>query len=69
MPTYDYQCEGCQHKFEEFQSILAKPLKECPECSEKKLVRLIGAGGCVIFKGPGFYATDYAQPTRGPNHK
>ena len=59
MPTYDYQCEACDHAFEEYQSITAKQLRKCPSCGERKLVRLIGTGGGVIFKGSGFYQTDY----------
>ena len=59
MPTYDYQCEACEHAFEEYQSIKAKQLRKCPSCGERKLVRLIGTGGGVIFKGSGFYQTDY----------
>jgi putative FmdB family regulatory protein len=59
MPTYDYICESCGHKFEEFQSIKAKPLKKCPSCGKPKLNRLIGTGAGIIFKGSGFYATDY----------
>jgi putative FmdB family regulatory protein len=59
MPTYDYVCGACHHRFEEFQSIMAEPLKKCPECHRKKLRRLIGPGGGLIFKGSGFYSTDY----------
>ena len=59
MPTYDYQCEACDHAFEEYQSITAKQLRKCPSCGQRKLVRLIGTGGGVIFKGSGFYQTDY----------
>ncbi len=59
MPTYDYQCEACAHAFEEYQSIKAKPIRKCPSCGERKLVRLIGTGGGVIFKGSGFDQTDY----------
>jgi putative FmdB family regulatory protein len=59
MPTYEYECEGCGHRFEEFQQISEAPLKSCPKCRKRKLRRLIGAGGAVIFKGPGFYETDY----------
>lgn len=59
MPTYDYVCEACDHTFEEYQSITAKPLKKCPECGKNKLQRLIGTGAGVIFKGDGFYQTDY----------
>ncbi len=58
MPTYEYQCKKCAHKFEAFQQITEKPLEVCPECMGP-LVRLIGAGAGFIFKGPGFYATDY----------
>ncbi|AQT70253.1 putative regulatory protein, FmdB family [Anaerohalosphaera lusitana] len=59
MPTYDYVCESCGHAFEKFQSITAKPAKKCPECGKMKLNRLIGSGAGVIFKGTGFYETDY----------
>lgn len=59
MPTYEYECQNCEHRFDEFQSITAKPLKKCPECSRMKLRRLIGGGAGLIFKGSGFYITDY----------
>ena len=59
MPTYDYRCKSCGHEFEEFQSITAKPLKKCPECKKMQLQRLIGTGAGIIFKGSGFYETDY----------
>ena len=59
MPTYDYVCDNCEHTFEEFQSITAKNLRKCPKCKKSKLRRLIGAGAGVIFKGSGFYETDY----------
>ena len=59
MPTYDYICENCEYEFEQFQSITAKPLRTCPKCGKRGLKRLIGAGAGVIFKGPGFYQTDY----------
>jgi len=59
MPTYDYICESCGCEFERFQSITAKPLRKCPKCGKRKLKRLIGAGAGVIFKGSGFYQTDY----------
>ncbi len=59
MPTYDYECDACKHTFEEFQSMLDKPLKKCPECGKPKLRRLIGTGAAIIFKGSGFYQTDY----------
>jgi putative FmdB family regulatory protein len=59
MPTYDYKCDACGHKFEQLQSINAGPLKKCPECGKLKLKRLLGTGVGVIFKGSGFYETDY----------
>lgn len=59
MPTYEYICQNCEHEFEQFQSITAKTLRKCPECSKMKLRRLIGSGSGVIFKGSGFYQTDY----------
>ncbi|PQO42191.1 FmdB family zinc ribbon protein [Blastopirellula marina] len=59
MPTYEYQCDACDHKFEEFQSISADPLTKCPECKKKKLRRLFSTGGGLLFKGSGFYITDY----------
>lgn len=60
MPTYDYECKNCGHHFEKFQSITADPLKECPKC-KKDVVRLISSGSGFIFKGAGFYATDYRK--------
>jgi putative FmdB family regulatory protein len=59
MPTYDYRCDACGHTFEEFQSFSEEPLKQCPRCKKKKLQRLFGTGAGVIFKGSGFYETDY----------
>jgi putative FmdB family regulatory protein len=59
MPTYEYVCENCGEQLEKFQSITAKPLRKCPKCGKNKLKRLIGAGAGVIFRGSGFYATDY----------
>ena len=59
MPTYDYICENCGHEFEQFQAITAKPTKKCPKCGKMTLKRLIGTGAGVIFKGSGFYQTDY----------
>lgn len=59
MPTYDYKCDACEHKWEEFQSIKAAPTKKCPSCGKSKAKRLIGGGAGLIFKGSGFYLTDY----------
>ncbi len=59
MPTYAYACQKCDHEFETFQSITAKPLRKCPACGKAALKRLIGTGAGIIFKGSGFYATDY----------
>jgi putative FmdB family regulatory protein len=59
MPTYEYKCANCDHLMEAFQSITAKPLKKCPECGKLKLQRLLGTGAGLIFKGSGFYETDY----------
>lgn len=59
MPTYEYACAACGHKFEEFQSIKAEPIKKCPQCKKNKVQRLISAGAGFIFKGSGFYETDY----------
>lgn len=59
MPTYDYECDACGHVFELFQGFNDKVKKKCPECGKLKLRRLIGAGGAVLFKGSGFYTTDY----------
>ena len=59
MPTYDYLCGKCGHDFEKFQSITARTLRKCPECASMSLKRLIGAGAGIIFKGSGFYQTDY----------
>lgn len=59
MPTYDYRCTACEHEFEEFQSMTAPLLKKCPKCGKNKLERLIGTGAALMFKGSGFYITDY----------
>lgn len=59
MPTYDYVCDACGHAFELFQSITDKLKRTCPECGKKKLRRLIGPGAAIMFKGSGFYTTDY----------
>ena len=59
MPTYEYKCLDCGLTFEEFQFITAEPLRKCPECGKKNVKRLIGCGSGLIFKGSGFYQTDY----------
>jgi putative FmdB family regulatory protein len=59
MPTYDYICDACAHEFEAFESIKADPQTVCPECREAKLRRKIGPGAAILFKGSGFYQTDY----------
>ncbi|MCK6440525.1 MAG: zinc ribbon domain-containing protein [Planctomycetes bacterium] len=61
MPTYDYQCTACEHQWEEFQSMNDKPLRKCPKCAKLKAKRLISAGAGLIFKGSGFYVTDYKK--------
>ncbi len=73
MPTYEYECTKCGHAFEAFQKMSDKHLTKCPKC-EKKVRRLIGSGGGIIFKGSGFYETDYkkkstASTTPGKCHK
>ncbi|MFM1746578.1 MAG: hypothetical protein RLZZ188_244 [Verrucomicrobiota bacterium] len=65
MPTYEYACQGCDHQFEQFQSIKDEPLVQCPKCKKKKLKRLVGSGAGLIFKGTGFYITDYKKKTGG----
>lgn len=59
MPTYDYKCDACGNAFERFQSITAAPIRKCPSCGKNKVRRLIGPGAGLIFKGSGFYITDY----------
>ncbi|HQF41467.1 MAG TPA: zinc ribbon domain-containing protein [Ignavibacteriaceae bacterium] len=62
MPTYEYKCTKCGHRFEIFQSMKDEPLTTCPVC-KGKIKRLIGAGAGPIFKGTGFYQTDYKNPS------
>ncbi|EMI43988.1 MULTISPECIES: FmdB family zinc ribbon protein [Pirellulaceae] len=59
MPTYDYLCEACGHELEIFQGINDEPESKCPECKKKKLKRQFGTGAAIVFKGSGFYQTDY----------
>lgn len=61
MPTYEYECSACEHTLEAFQSMTEKPLRKCPECGKMNLERLIGSGSGIIFKGSGFYETDYKR--------
>lgn len=70
MPTYDYVCDRCDHRFEAFQAMSAKTLRKCPKCGRSALRRLIGTGGGIIFRGSGFYATDYrAKPAASTDGK
>ena len=59
MPTYDYKCNACEYEWELFQSIKANPVRKCPECGKLKARRIIGPGAAILFKGSGFYQTDY----------
>lgn len=61
MPTYEYRCSACGHEFERFQKMSDPPVRTCPECGKRKAERRISAGGGLVFKGPGFYATDYRK--------
>ena len=63
MPTYEYECQNCNDRFEIFQNITAEPIKVCPKCNGS-VKRLIGTGAGIIFKGSGFYATDYKKGKR-----
>lgn len=63
MPTYDYVCDACSHAFEQWQSFHDDHLTTCPKCKKKKLRRLIGTGAAIVFKGSGFYETDYNRGT------
>ncbi len=68
MPTYEYKCSACGHEFEQFQSMTAKPLRKCPECGGS-VKRLPGTGGLILFKGSGFYETDYKRKPTQPSTK
>ena len=59
MPTYEYVCKACGHTFDELQSYTEEPLTKCPACKKKKLQRAFGTGAAILFKGTGFYQTDY----------
>jgi len=65
MPTYEYECAACGHTFELFQSMTEKAVRKCPSCKKMKVERLIGAGAGIIFKGSGFYETDYKRKSGG----
>jgi len=69
MPTYDYKCKNCGYEFEKFQPITARSLRKCPACGKNTLNRLIGTGAAVIFKGSGFYATDYRSESYNKGKK
>ena len=68
MPTYEYLCKACGHKFEEFQSIKAEPVKVCPQCGTHAVQRMISGGNGLIFKGSGFYITDYKNSHNSPSN-
>src|SRR3989338_8632350 len=59
MPTYEYACDACSHLFEKFQSMTEKPIRKCQKCGKNEVSRLISAGAGILFKGSGFYQTDY----------
>ena len=63
MPSYNYECSKCGHTLQEFQSMSEKPVVACPKCKKKSLVRLISGGSGILFKGTGFYETDYKKKT------
>jgi putative FmdB family regulatory protein len=65
VPTYEYVCDACRHAFEEFQQMSEAPLRKCPKCGKRKLKRLFGIGSGIIFKGSGFYETDYKRKSGG----
>jgi putative FmdB family regulatory protein len=67
MPTYEYVCTACDHRFEDFESMSAKPQVKCPKCGKRRLRRLFGTGAGIIFKGSGFYETDYKKKSGGPS--
>ena len=67
MPTYEYACPKCGHEFEQFQSMRDEPLKKCPKCKKAGVKRLVGGGAGLIFKGSGFYITDY-KTKKGTPH-
>lgn len=66
MPTYEYECQACGHTFDRWQEMSASKLRTCPECGKRRLLRLVGAGAGVIFRGSGFYETDYKRKRGSP---
>ena len=69
MPTYQYECQACGHAFDELQAMSDPKLTKCPKCHKNKLARLIGSGSGMIFKGSGFYATDYKKKANSADKK
>jgi putative FmdB family regulatory protein len=69
MPTYHYRCKSCKNEFEELQKMSDDPLKVCPSCHKHTLVRLFSGGGGLVFKGSGFYITDYKGKSPSTHHK
>ena len=69
MPTYEYECQACGHAFEELQAMRDAKLTKCPKCHKNKLARLIGSGSGMIFKGSGFYETDYKRKNTSAGDK
>jgi putative FmdB family regulatory protein len=69
MPTYEYECPKCGHTFEQFQSMNDEPLKKCPACKKTGVKRLVGHGAGLIFKGSGFYITDYKNKDSAQKEK
>jgi putative FmdB family regulatory protein len=67
MPTYEYCCQNCHYEFEVFQSISSKPIDTCPRCHQKTVIRKISGGSGLIFKGSGFYITDYSRKNVSPS--
>ncbi|MBI3766769.1 MAG: zinc ribbon domain-containing protein [Ignavibacteriales bacterium] len=69
MPTYGYRCKSCSYEFEEFQKVSDAPLVQCPSCKKETLMRIIGGGAGLHFKGSGFYPTDYKNKSTGGGEK